>query len=313
MFKGYVLGWSAPTYVSPKAFEEALHHCGGYDPNSVYMYHANTFASRVNARVRQRPDAGVFARQVGRDGDGNILFALVLERKLPQSLETYPDVVFRLPIEFRNPAEIILVDHRFPLTRQELELELESVRQLVPSASVLARLARTITRRGAVALRKGGGAYFIPSAMQELVDQVENTVFVLGGDTMKFAVTGQDYELKTIFDSLRDQFGVMVAQLRMRAAQAKRERTKENVQRELAGLIDTVSVYRDILGSYASQLDIIFETAKRSIIESLSIQPVQSAKLSDHSGDDPVVRQSSLFDEKELKLVQEVCRGIRTA
>jgi hypothetical protein len=149
--------------------------------------------------------------------------------------------------------------------------------------------------------------------MQELVDQVENTVFVLGGDTMKFAVTGQDYELKTIFDSLRDQFGVMVAQLRMRAAQAKRERTKENVQRELAELIDTISVYKDILGSYASQLDAIFETAKRSLIESLSIQPVHSAKLSDHSGEDPVVGQPPLFDEKELKLVQEVCRGIRTA
>jgi hypothetical protein len=138
---------------------------------------------------------------------------------------------------------------------------------------VLARLARTITRSGAVALRKGGGAYFIPSVRNDLVDRVENTVFALGGDTMKFAVTGQDYELKTIFESLRDQFGMMVGQLRMRAAQAKRDSTRENVQRELAELINTVSVYRDILGSYASQLDTIFEAAKRSLIESIAITP----------------------------------------
>ena len=313
MFKGYVLGWSAPTYVSPRAFEEAVHHCGGYDPSSVYLYHSGTFASRVNLKVAGVQDAGVFVRQIGKDHQaGDVLFALVLERKRAGSLETYPDVIFRLPMEFQYPASIDFVNARFPLTRSELEQEMDSVRELLPSVAVLKRMTRHITRNGAVALRKGGGAYFIPEARSHLIEKVENTVFVLGGEIMKFAVTGQEYELKTIFESLRDQFGMMVAQLKVRAAQAKRDRTRENVQKELLELIDTVSIYKDILGSYASQLDTIFESAKRSLVESLSIQPVQG-NTSNRSEEDPVVGLPTLFDEKELRLLREVTRGVRTA
>jgi hypothetical protein len=274
MFKGYVLGWSAPTYVSPDLFMEAARHVGGYDAASVCMYHSGAFASRVNHLVRQRRDVGVFVRQIGRNPQAyEVLYSLVLEKKNPDSLETYPDVVFSLPLDLHGTALVRFVDHRFPLGQDELRLELDRIREQVPSASVLARLARQITRRGAVALRKGGGAYFIPAVRNDLLETVELTILALRGDLMKFAVTGQEYELKTIFESLRDQFEVMVAQLRMRAAQAKRDKTVENVQRELTELIDTVSIYKEILGSYASQLDIIFETAKRSLIESIAIAP----------------------------------------
>jgi hypothetical protein len=274
MFKGYVLGWSTPTYVSPDLFIEAARHVGGYDTTSICMYHSGAFASRVNHLVRQRRDAGVFVRQIGRNHQTyEVLYSLVLEKKNPDSLETYPNVVFSLPLDLHGTALVRFVDHRFPLGQDELQRELDRIREQVPSASVLARLARRITRRGAVALRKGGGAYFIPAVRNDLLEMVELTIHALQGDLMKFAVTGQEYELRTIFESLRDQFGIMVTQLRLRAVRAKRDKTVENVQRELTEIIDTISIYKDILGSYASQLDIIFETAKRSLIESIAITP----------------------------------------
>ena len=279
VFKGHVVGWTAPTYVSVGAFTEASGYVGGYDASSVYLYHSNTFASRINQMVRDN-GGGVFVRQIGKDyRQGEVLFSLVLEKKFPDSLKTYPDVVFRLPMDINQQPRVVHVGPMFPVSKDTLQFELEQVCQQVCSASVIAKMVRYITRRGALALRKGGGAYFIPSARGHLLELVENTLFALDGEVMKFAVTGQDYELKTIFESLKEHFRMMVGQLRMRALQAKREKTQERLHKELAELIDTVSIYKDILGSYSDQLDAILEQSKRELVESLSIKPVQTQEI----------------------------------
>jgi hypothetical protein len=270
-FKGYVVGWAAPTYVPMTSFLRASHHTNGYDVSVVYNYHASAFASTVDRIVRQRRQAGVFVRQIRKDKH-SVLFSLVLERKQQDSLETYPDVTFRIPLDPTRRAEVLSVDRRFSMTLSELQALLDSARSKMCSAAVLAKLARYITRHGAVSLRKGGGAYFIPQVYYSLVDTVERTLEELGGETMRFAVTGQDYELKTIFESFKEQFQTAVAQLRLRAEKAKREKTHEKLGQELAEIINIVSVYKDILSAYTRELDQIFDAAKRTVLQALSIQ-----------------------------------------
>jgi hypothetical protein len=270
-FKGYVVGWAAPTYVPMTSFLSASQHTNGYDVSVVYNYHASAFASVIDEIVRKRRKAGVFVRQIRKDKNG-ALFSLVLERKQPDSLETYPDVTFRIPLNPTQPAEVLSVDHRFSMSLSELQALLNDTRSKMCSAAVLAKLARYITKHGAVSLRKGGGAYFIPQMYYSLVDTVERTVEALGGEVMKFAVTGQDYELKTVFESFKEQFQTTVTQLRLRAEKAKREKTHEKLGQELAEIINTVSVYKDILSAYAQELDQIFDTAKRTVIQAMSIQ-----------------------------------------
>jgi hypothetical protein len=236
----------------------------------------------VDQVVRERRKAGVFVRQIRKDKNG-ALFSLVLERKQPDSLETYPDVTFRIPLNPTQPAEVLSVDRRFSMSLSELQALLDSARSKMCSAAVLAKLARYITRHGAVSLRKGGGAYFIPQVYYSLVDTVEHTVEALGGEVMKFAVTGQDYELKTVFESFKEQFQATVTQIRLRAEKAKREKTHEKLGQELAEIINIVSVYKDILSVYAQELDQIFDTAKRTVLQALSIQsdPTDEPKQTD--------------------------------
>ena len=294
-FKGYVVGWAAPTYVPLTSFLSASQHTGGYDVSVVYNYHANAFASAVDEIVHKRKKAGVFVRQIRKDKNG-VLFSLVLERKQPDSLETYPDVTFRIPPDPTQPAGVLSVDRRFPMSQSELQALLDNARSEMCSAAVLAKLARYITKHGAVSLRKGGGAYFIPQVYYSLVDTVERTVEALDGETMKFAVTGQDYELKTVFESFKEQFQSTVTQLRLRAEKAKREKTHEKLGQELAEIINTVSVYRDILGAYAQELDQIFDTAKRTVLQALSIQ-------SDRTGES---EQTDLAESTAAQYVVEV-------
>ena len=317
-FKGYVVGWAAPTYVPLTSFLNASQHTNGYDVSVVYNYHASAFASAVDRIVRQRRKAGVFVRQIRKNKD-SVLFSLVLERKQPDSLETYPDVTFRIPLDPTQPAGVLSVDSRFPMRQSELQTLLDNTRSEMCSAAVLAKLARYITRHGAVSLRKGGGAYFIPQVYYSLVDTVERTLEELGGETMRFAVTGQDYELKTVFESFKEQFQTTVTQLRLRAEKAKREKTHERLGQELAEIINIVSVYKDILSAYAQELDQIFDTAKRTVLQALSIQsdrpeePEQQPDLAESTATQYVVEFSAAIEEPiATSLTDKQHRSLKT-
>lgn len=268
--KGYVFGWSAPTYVDSERFEEAAERAGGYDRAYVNNYHAKNYLLRVRSLARPGGDGmpyyRLFLRKLQRDG--NVFrYAIVRESPHTDPVEETVVVVFKLGGE----TGVEYVHPQFPLSSYRLEQELNDVLHHVCTASVAARMARRITDMGAVPLRKGGGAYFVPAALPQVLDYVESVVSALNGSVMKFGVTGLDFELDTIFEAFRESFQLAVNTLRQRVAQAKQQKTLDRLTDEFSDLLQIAEVYRDILQNYQGDLDAIIDTAKRGILSAIGI------------------------------------------
>lgn len=268
--KGYVFGWHAPTYVDASRFERAAQLAGGYDRAYVCDYHAKNYLARVRSQARlgahELSESRLFLRKLKREGT---VFRYAVVREFPHAepVEERVVLVFKLGSE----TGVEYVYPRFLVDLHRLERELNDVLHHVCTASVSARMARRITEMGAVPLRKGGGAYFVPAALPQVMEYVESVICALDGSVMKFGVTGLDFELDTIFEAFRDSFQLAVHTLRQRAIQAKQQKTVERVTNEFSELMQIAEVYRDILQKYQGDLDQIIDTAKRGILSAVSI------------------------------------------
>lgn len=270
--KGYVFGWSAPTYVNAQQFEAASRLAGGFDRTYVSNYHAKNYIDRVRAVLHElgiysADTYRLFLRKLQREGSV-FRYAIVRERLHSDPVEETVVVVFKLGGEIG----VEYVHPQLQSGRDRLEQALFDVLHHVCTASVAARMVRNIVDRGAVPLRKGGGAYFVPAAIPDVLDYVESVISALGGTVMKFGVTGMEFELETIFDAFRESFHMAVNELRRRALEAKQQKTLDRIAGEFTELMQIAEVYRGILEGYQGQLDAIIETAKRGILSAVGIE-----------------------------------------
>lgn len=285
--KGYVFGWSVPTYVDAQTFERAVSVAGGFDRSYTSSYHAKRYAARVRAAylASVKDGSDLFLRRLKREGD-LFRYALVLEKPDRDPVHEQVVVIFHLG----GSVGVDYVHPHFPIAESALRNELQHALQYICSASVAATMARHIVRRGAVALRKGGGAYFVPAALEELLEYVQSVVSALGGDTMKFGVTGLEFEQEAIFEAFRESFHAAMTELNRRALEAKRQKTMDRITAEFERLLEIGELYRDILDVYREQVDSVIRTAKRGLISTLGIDASPS-----HTSEPARVPVTNLF------------------
>ena len=282
MLKGYVFGWSAPTYVDAVTFDRAAQAAGGYSRSYVHNYHAKRYLDEVRSLYRA-DNTELFLRKLQRDA-GVARYAIVLEDRSVHPVQERVVVVFKLGAE-------VGVEYVAPgfVDENSLNRALNGVLSHVCTASVMASMVRHITDHGAIPLRKGGGAYFVPAQMQHVLDYVQQVVSILGGSVMKFGVTGLKFELETIFLAFRESFHMAVTELKRRMEEAKRDRTVQRLEDQFQGLLEIAEVYKDILVDYQTELEGIIHTAKRGIVQAISIDECT------------VLPNRSLFELEEIR------------
>lgn len=268
--KGFVFGWSAPTYVPSSRFIRAAELAGGFDRSYVSNYHAKAFLTNLKLYMQdnQLQEAGsdLFLRKLRREG-GVFRYAVVRESRYTEPVDESVVVVFALG----GDGAVEYVKGSFPVSKEELQRLLDHSTQEVCTASVLAVMARRIVDMGAVPLRKGGGAYFAPAALPRVLEYVESVVGSLDGTLVKFGVTGMEFELAAIFDAFSEYFHLATGELRKRLLLAKQQKTLDRVAAEFHKLMEIAEVYRDLLEGYRYQLDVIVDHARQGVIGAISI------------------------------------------